>query len=109
MVDDSSSLRGPESDILDEYRYTEIFAFTKDLRIQYGHFDDDNISNNNQGELIASIADLGLTYVEKYKENAENGEKSEIKTNQHRVLWKRDSDEANFIDVHFEIANKKLK
>ena len=76
------------------------------MRIQYAHFDDDHISNNNQGELRASIADLGLTYVEKYKESAENGE---IKTHQHRVLWKRDPGEANFIDVHLEIANKKLK
>ena len=106
MVDDSSALHGPEADILNEYRYTEIFAFTKDLRIQYAHFDDDHISNNNQGELRASIADLGLTYVEKYKESAENGE---IKTHQHRVLSKRDPGEANFIDVHLEIANKKLK
>ena len=102
MVDDSSSLNAPESNILNEYRYTEIFAFTKDLRIQYGHFDDDNISNSNQDELRASIADLGLTYVEKYRENAGNGE---IQTNQHRVLWKRDSNKANFIDVHLEIAN----
>lgn len=37
--------------------------------MQYTHFDVDNINNDNQGELTASIGDLGVTYLQKYKEN----------------------------------------
>lgn len=103
MVDDSGAAQESDSDLLNDYRYTEICAFTKDLRIKYGHFDDDDIRNHNQGELQASVGDFGLTYVEQYKEDGE------IKTNNRRVLWKRDAAEPNFINVNLEIANAKLK
>jgi hypothetical protein len=46
---------------------------------------------------------LGLTYLQKYKEN------QRIVTNEHKVLWKREPEGKDFIEVNLDIANTKLK
>lgn len=71
--------------------------------MQYTHFDVDNMNNANQGELKASIGDLGLTFLQKYKENLK------IAMNEHKVLWKREPEGTDFIEVNLDIANTKLK
>ena len=91
IVDDSGDLVESESDLLNEYQSNEIFAFIQDVDVQYTHFDVDNMHNANQGELKASIGDLGLTYLQKYKENLK------IVMKEHKILWKREPGGTDFI------------
>ena len=73
------------------------------MNVEYTHFDADNMNNVNTGELRARIGDLGLTYQQKYKEN------QNFNTNEHKVLWKREPEGTDFIEVKLDIANAKLK
>ena len=73
------------------------------MNVKYTHFDADNMNNVNTGELRASIGDLGLTYLQKYKEN------QNIIMGEHKVLWKREPEGTDFIEVNLDISNTKLR
>ena len=105
LIDDSKVVAISETgDPFQDFELSEIIVVIKELCLSFDHFDEDEIRNQNSSHIKASLGDLGLIYVEKFEQKSF----SKLLTQEHKILWKQDS-EHPLTDVNYIIANQKIK
>mmetsp|Transcript_21720 Transcript_21720/g.33479 ORF Transcript_21720/g.33479 Transcript_21720/m.33479 type:complete len:92 (+) Transcript_21720:1817-2092(+) len=86
-----------------------------DLRLLHRHFDDEDIENQNQGEMQVAVADLGISLVLKYEGLPEEQQlfkqtKPVVRSDQHKIIWKKAGQEGeDLVALKLTVANKRLK